>query len=150
MKVRTAWIIEKSRPQVWRLLCDSSLPPIKWWPFLFGVPRPLECRLPDGRGGRGARRQCVSSRGVIQQRITLWENATRLGFRMEANTIPGFPVAEMRDFFELTALGHARTGVTRTTYFTLKGRCRGLRGLATWPVLKCIHRYVFLNWNRPL
>jgi hypothetical protein len=51
---------------------DTRIPCV----FRLGIPKPVQCRLPDGVGGVGARRECVSNRGVHRY---VFENWARLG-----------------------------------------------------------------------
>ena len=70
MRVRTSIVIQRPPAEVWPLLCSSKMDPRIPCLFRLGIPKPVECRLPDGAGGVGQRRECVSDRGVIRQRIT--------------------------------------------------------------------------------
>ncbi|BCU77781.1 hypothetical protein llg_24960 [Luteolibacter sp. LG18] len=117
--------------------------------FRLGIPKPVECRLPEGQGGVGRERQCVSNRGVIHQRITHWEEPRCLRFRMEDTTLYFRPcVTAIEEEFVLEPVGTDRTRVTRTTTLTVAGVGRPLKAAIMLAGLKCVHRYVFRNWQR--
>jgi hypothetical protein len=117
--------------------------------FRLGIPKPVECRLPDGTGGVGSRRQCVSDRGVIHQRITHWQEAQVLRFRMEDTTLYFRPcVNGIIEEFVLEPVGSDSTQLTRTTEFNVTGAGRSIKGLVMCAGMKCVHRYVFKNWSR--
>jgi hypothetical protein len=118
--------------------------------FRLGIPKPVECRLPDGRGGVGARRQCVSDRGVVQQRITHWEEQRVLRFQMEDTTLYFRPcVTAILEEFVLEPIGPDTTRVTRTTDISVSGIGRFAKAMVMCAGTKCVHRYVFKNWARP-
>jgi len=117
--------------------------------FRLGLPKPLECRLPDGPGGVGARRQCISDRGVIQQRITHWQEPAVLRFEMIETTLYFRPcVSAIVEEFVLEPVGESGTRITRTTEITVTGMARFAKALGMAIGMKCIHRYVFANWAR--
>jgi hypothetical protein len=118
--------------------------------FRLGIPKPVECRLPDGVGGVGARRQCVSDRGVVQQRITHWEEQRVLRFQMEDTTLYFRPcVGAILEEFVLEPVGAGSTRVTRTTDITVSGVGRLAKEAVMWGGTKCVHRFVFKNWALP-
>ncbi len=138
---------------------DLSATPEAVFPLLYGsrmsLPAPLllratgieprACRLVEGRG-EGARRQCLTGTGAMDQRITEWREGEVLAFRMERETIGLRWVTALADRFTLerTAKG---TRLTRTTDVTLGGMCPCAKALLVYITLKQIHRYVFENWR---
>jgi hypothetical protein len=131
---------------VWPLLCNSHMDgsPRLW--FRFGVPQPVECRLPDGHGGVGSERECISDQGIVHQRILEWIPERRLSFRMEKTDLRFQRyVREIVDTFDLQARVNTVT-VTRRTEVVLKGRFQWLKAVALYLSLKQVHRYVFRNW----
>ncbi len=150
MIVRTTAIIAKPPEEIWMLLCDSQMDARIPLPFRFGIPKPVECRLPSGVGGAGQQRQCISDQGTINQRITLWEDNKTLMFEMiDTDMYFGRHVTSIKERFDLAAEGERKTKITRTTEFTVKGQAGIFKSLMVWFGLKNVHRYVFRNWNRP-
>jgi len=146
--VRTRHAFLSPADRVWPLLCNSKMDRRSALLFRLGVPQPLECRLPDGRGAVGNERECVSDQGVVRQKILIWEPERRLVFRMEKSTIDSAKsVSEIEDAFLLVPNG---TGVTvfRTTTAGTVGRFRFAKKFALGIALKQVHRYVFRNWDR--
>ena len=125
MRVRTSIIINKSPAVVWPLLCSSRMDPRIPCFFRLGIPKPVECRLPDGVGGIGARRQCVSDRGIVHQRITHWQEQKILRFQMEDTTLYFRPcVTAIVEEFTLEPVGSERTRLTRTTDIAVAGAAK--------------------------
>jgi hypothetical protein len=150
MRVRTSVVIGKPAATLWPLLCDSRMDPRMPCFFRLGIPKPVECRLPDGEGRAGARRECVSQRAVVHQRITAWEPARRLQFHMEDTNLHFRPcVSALREEFLLEPLDSERTRLTRTTDLTTTGALPWAKAMIMAVGLKCVHRYVFRNWARP-
>ena len=109
----------------------------------------MECRLPDGSGGVGKRRQCISDSGVINQRITRWEVSSRLQFQMEDTTLYFRPcVNSIIEEFTLTLHGTSKTKIIRATTFNVTGAASWLKGMGMCIGMKFVHRYVFKNWAR--
>jgi len=149
MRVRTSTIIDKSPAVVWPLLCSSRMDPRVPCVFRLGIPKPVECRLPDGVGGVGARRQCVSDRGIVHQRITHWEEQKILRFRMEDTTLYFRPcVTAIVEEFTLELVDGDRTRLTRTTDITVTGVASFAKALVMCAGMRFVHRYVFKNWSR--
>ena len=149
MKVTTSAILPKPPEEVWPLLCSSQMDPTIPCLFRLGIPKPVECRLPDGVGGVGERRQCISDRGIINQRITAWERPKNLRFRMEDTTLYFRPcVNSITEEFVLTPGPSSTTQITRTTTIEVTGYARFLKALMMCLGMKFIHRYVFANWSR--
>ncbi len=149
MRVRTSTIINKPVAVVWPLLCSSKMDPHMPCFFRFGIPKPVECKLPDGVGGIGARRECVSDRGVIHQRITDWQENQRLRFQMEDTTLYFRPcVTAIFEEFILEPLDSQSTRLTRTTDIQVTGGCRYAKAMVMCAGMKCVHRYVFKNWSK--
>ena len=151
MQVVTEARLPASPEAVWPLLCSSKMDTDVPCLFRFGVPKPVECRLPDGVGAVGGRRQCVSDRGTIQQRITHWESPRLLRFHMEDTNLRfRTSVTSLVDEFSLVATEGGGTVVTRKTTFETIGFGRGVKALVLSVGLKAVHRYVFRNWARLL
>jgi hypothetical protein len=149
MRVQTSTLIGKPPAVLWPLLCASKMEVRRPWLFWFGIPKPVECRLPKGHGGVGQRRECVSDRGLIQQRITHWEAPQCLRFEMESTTVYFRPcVAGIAEEFVLATVGANATRITRTTRIEIIGPGRWLKAALMWLGTKGVHRYVFLNWAR--
>jgi hypothetical protein len=53
MIARTTAVINKPSEEVWTILCDSQMDAHVPLLFRFGIPKPVECRLPSGAGGAG-------------------------------------------------------------------------------------------------
>lgn len=70
MKIISRATLPGSPEEIWPLLCSSKMEAGSACLFRLGLPRPVECRFPEGSGGVGKERQCVSNLGVIRQRIT--------------------------------------------------------------------------------
>lgn len=153
MRVRTETMVSKPVEDVWSDLCGSRMRLTPRCPvFYVGAPRPVECRLPEGRGGLGAPRQCVSAQGTIEQRITEWTPSTRLAFRMEGTDLPFRRcVRELSDTFELVesraAGGGRATTLVRTTHVQVSGRMRCVKLASVYMGLKAVHRFVFRDWR---
>lgn len=149
MRVQTSILLDKPPAEVWPLLCSSRMDPRIPCLFRLGIPKPVECRLPDGAGGVGARRQCVSDRGVVHQRITHWEEERVLRFQMEDTTLYFRPcVTAIVEEFTLEPLDSGRTRLTRTTDITVSGVGSFAKELVMCAGTKFVHRYVFRNWAR--
>lgn len=117
--------------------------------FLFGLPKPIECRLPSGDGGVGQTRECVSDKGVLVQEILVWEPNKRLQFRLKETDVYFGPCVEsIVENFDITVLNDHRTFIKRTTEFRLVKGWNKAAALPMWIGLKAIHRYVFKNWKR--
>ena len=146
--VRTSRRFPCSANTVWPLLCDSRIEGRARLLFYLGVPQPLQCRLPEGRGEVGAERECVSDRGIVRQRILDWRPEERLSFRMEETSLPirAF-VRDMVDTIVLVPSGSS-VHVTRTTTVRVSGRYRILRKWLLRVGIKQVHRYVFRSWLR--
>jgi hypothetical protein len=115
--------------------------------FRLGLPRPVECRLPDGSGGVGARRECVSVEGVVHQEITQWQPPRRLAFRMiETNLLQRHVCSAIIEQFDLEDVGGGMTRITRTTEVTMRPGIRRCAAIFVRIGLMNIHRYVFKNW----
>jgi len=146
--VRTQRTLPGSAHSVWPLLCGSKMDRTSSILFRLGVPQPIECRLPDGEGGVGRERECVSDQGVVHQRILVWVPEERLAFRMERSEIGAAKsVTGIEDSFELRPTGTG-VAVIRTTKATLTGRFQWVKRLALHLALRKVHRYVFQNWAR--
>ena len=151
MRVITSVVLPKPPEEVWPLLCSSRMDPNIPCLFRLGIPKPVECRLPDGGGGVGERRQCISDRGMINQRITHWESPSLLRFQMEDTTLYFRPcVNSITEEFRLLPGPHSTTQITRTTTIQVTGFAKGIKGLIMCLGMKFVHRYVFTNWSRLL
>ncbi|MEZ0230613.1 MAG: SRPBCC family protein [Planctomycetota bacterium] len=145
MKITTTIEIPAAPEAVWPLLYGSKMT-IKA-PLLLRLVgiEPKACRLVEGRG-EGARRQCLTGDGAMNQRITEWKENEVLAFRMESETVGLKWVEALDDRFTLERTGEG-TRLTRTTNVKLAGMCRPFKALAIFVTLKKIHRYVFENWS---
>ncbi|GAA1686743.1 hypothetical protein GCM10009765_40330 [Fodinicola feengrottensis] len=150
LKVITATTLPATPGDVWPLLVDSRMDRRPRSPvFYLGVPRPVECALPSGVGGVGAARECRAAEGVIRQRITRWQPASVLEFRMQETDLPFRRfVAGIAERFELMELAYGRTARTRTTTVTISGPFPALKAIALGVGLKSVHRFVFSCWRR--
>lgn len=149
MKVVTTVILPRSPKDIWPLLCSSKMDPRIPCFFRLGIPKPVECRLPGGKGGVGQARQCISDKGMINQRITHWEEPTLLRFQMEDSTLYFRPcVTSIQEEFSLNPHGDTQTRITRTTTIQVIGMARWLKGMIMCIGMKFVHRYVFHNWAR--
>jgi hypothetical protein len=146
--VRTRRTFRQPAELVWPLLCNSRMDGSNSPLFRLGVPRPVQCRLPDGVGGVGSERECVSDQGVVHQRILEWVPYRRLAFRTEQTELYWRRFAEeMVESFDLvpTDVG---VDVTRTTRVAVRGSFGLVTGWLLYLGLKQVHRYVFRNWLR--
>jgi hypothetical protein len=117
--------------------------------FGLGVPQPKQCRLPEGHGGVGSTRQCVSDRGVIEQTILVWDEPYHLAFSMDRSDLYFRScVPSIVDDFELVQTPQGGTRATRTTSVTVVGWFRWAKRAALRVGLKKVHRFVFGNWER--
>ena len=136
---------------VWAALCDVEMPataPCEFRLGRFGPPRPVRCELPNGPGGVGATRRCMSDRGTITQRVTEWAAGERLAFElMTEDAGLGVHVAAMRDVFELTVAGGG-TRLTRRTELVPRGPCPRLRGLALGFAVRRVHRFTMRGFQQ--
>jgi hypothetical protein len=155
MTVRVASSIEvKALPEaVWAVLCSAQMPVTAPCEFRFGSfspPTPLRCELPEGRGGIGSRRRCVTDRGIVEQRIVEWTEGERLAFELVADTAGlNTHVRSMRDVFVLKqALGpDGPTTLTRFTDFEPQGPCEQLRGFALSLAVRRVHRFTLRGFK---
>ena len=149
MRVRTTWKIDATPEQLWPLLCGSKMTVVSRSPlFRMGLPRPVECALPNGEGSVGATRQCTSASGQIEQQIVLWEPPTKLQFVMVKTDLPlRHFVKEIVEDFELAKSDlTASTSITRTTNLKFKPGGYFLAAPLFAIGLKTVHRFVFRNW----
>lgn len=148
MKLKTTYNYNTTTENLWPLLFGSKMDKDKPCRFLFGLPKPMECKLEGETGGIGKSRQCISDKGTIQQRIIEWEPQKVLSFEMAETDIYFGPCVEsIIESFHLQEMGTNKSSITRTTEFKLKSN----RFFLTIPIyigLKNIHWYVFKNWNR--
>jgi hypothetical protein len=147
MRVTTSVLLEAAPHAVFPLLYGSRLEGRAPLLLRLGAPVPRACRLVEGRG-EGARRQCVTSKGVIDQRVTEWREGEVLAFEMEREDAGlGGWVKSMRDRFTLEARGSG-TLLTRTSEVEVAGRFATLKAAALAVMVKRIHLYVFEMWRR--
>ncbi len=145
MKITTTTVLAATREDVWPLLTGSTmnLPGC----FCLGVPRPIACELPGGTGGVGAERRCISDRGTVVQRITVWEPPARLRFEMRSTDHTWAAMVDsLEDEF---TLHDAATGtrVTRTTHLVANSPLRLVREFGFALGIKRVHFHVFKNWR---
>jgi hypothetical protein len=146
LTIRTTRRFPPPAAKAWSLICNSRMDGSSTLLFKLGVPQPLRCEIPEGQGGVGCERECVSDQGVVHQRILIWEPEKCLSFRMERTDL-SFQryVREIVERFDLVAT-YAGVEVTRTTRVWTKGRWQPLKQLALFVSLKQVHQYVFQNW----
>ncbi len=150
MLVRTRQKFHPPAAAVWPLLCDSQMDSSRPLWFRLGLPQPVQCRLPEGLGGIGRERECVSDQGTVHQQILGWDPPVRLSFRMVRTDLPPLrPVEELVDTFDLEG-GAGGTWVVRTTHVRFRASVTLWRRALLFLGLKRIHRYVFRNWRRLL
>ena len=149
MIIRTTCKINAAAEEVWPLLCDSQMKPESSLLFKLGVPQPQKCKLPDGDGGVGKMRQCISDRGVIEQEILEWEPPTRLSFRMEYTDLYfKNDVDSILETFEIQSLGEMKSRLTRITQIEVGGKFQMFKRGLFFLGLKKVHRFVFRNWKQ--
>ncbi|MEU8006778.1 hypothetical protein AB0B66_36945 [Catellatospora sp. NPDC049111] len=148
--VTTGVMLDAAPNEVWPLLTDSRMDRAPRCPvFVVGTPRPVACTLPGGVGGVGAQRECQAEQGVVRQRITRWESAETLEFRMEETDLAFARwVTGIEERFQLVCPAGNRTRLTRTTTVAVRGAFPILTALAMSVGLKAVHRYVFTSWRR--
>jgi hypothetical protein len=148
MVVRTGQSFASPASTVWSLLCNSTMDVTTTLLFKLGVPHPVQCRVPDGHGGVGSERECVSDQGIVHQRILEWVPQQRLTIRVERTDLRIEKyVREMVETFDIVPTT-AGVRVTRTTHVWTRGRFHLLKKLVLFFSLKQVHRYVFRNWRR--
>lgn len=146
--VRTSWNYASPAGSIWPLLCNSKMDGSGAFLFRFGLPRPLQCRLPGGNGGTGSERECISDRGTIHQKILVWEPERKLSFRMERSDYSIFSgISGIKDTFDMAPIAGG-VKVSRKTEVTLEGRLLILKKIALFFGLRQIHSYVFRNWEK--
>jgi hypothetical protein len=149
MIVRTSWDFTQRASAIWPVLCNSRMETAPSPLFGLGLPQPKQCRLADGHGGVGSRRQCISDRGTIEQTILVWDEPTHLAFSMDRSDLYfRQSVPSIVDDFEFESLTGGGTRVTRTTSVQVIGRFRWVKRACLWVGLKKVHRFVFRNWSR--
>jgi hypothetical protein len=149
MIVRTTWDFPQTATVIWPLLCNSRMEATPSCLFGLGLPQPQQCRLPDGPGGVGSRRQCISDRGTVEQTILVWEEPSHLAFSMDRSDLYfRDSVPSIVDDFELVPAPAGGTRVTRTTSVQVIGRFQWFKRAFLWAGLKKVHRFVFRNWLR--
>jgi hypothetical protein len=148
MVVRTGQSFASPASTVWSLLCNSTMDDTTTLLFKLGVPHPVQCRVPDGHGGVGSERECVSDQGIVHQRILEWVPQQRLTIRVERTDLRIEKyVREMVETFDIVPTT-AGVRVTRTTHVWTRGRFHLLKKFVLFFSLKQVHRYVFRNWRR--
>jgi hypothetical protein len=116
---------------VWPIVL--AFPPLKEpddWMFRAGIAYPMRAEI-DGRGP-GAVRRCVFSTGTFVEPIEVWEEPTRLGFRVTESPPPmkewnpwdvhpphldGYLVSRQGEFL-LERLPDGRTRLVGSTWYT--------------------------------
>ncbi len=147
MKIKTTYWIAAAPSVVWPLLCRSKMDSSKRCLFNFGVPKPRECKLPNGSGGVHSERHCISDKGTIRQKITTWENESRLEFEMQETDIYFSSCVESIHECFLLLPDKKGTQITRTTYIKTKGFCAFGKAFLIGIGIKQVHYYVFQNWR---
>ena len=149
MIVKTRWRFAQTPEQVWPLLCNSRMERTSSCLFGLGVPRPQQCRLPEGPGEKGSTRQCISDQGIIEQEILVWDEPQQLTFCMRKTDLFFKKcVPSIVEDFQLVSLPGGGTQATRTTTLEVTGWFRWAKMALLWLGLKKVHRFVFRNWVR--
>lgn len=137
---------------VWARLCDADMPataPCEFRLGRLGPPRPVRCELVGPIGGVGEERRCITSRGVVTQRITTWRVAEHLAFELVRESAGlGAHVRTMRDDFWLAPLAPGWTRLTRRTALDPRGPCARLRGIALAIAVRRVHRFTMDGFAR--
>ncbi|MCF7733138.1 MAG: SRPBCC family protein [Akkermansiaceae bacterium] len=145
MKIRTSIVIRATPETLWPLLTNSSMDVPGC--FCLGLPQPVSCELPDGVGGIGSERRCISDRGVVVQRITEWAPPKHLQFEMvSTNHCWSTQVDSIREEFRVKQHIHG-SRITRTTTIAATKPFRCIKELGFYLGLKRVHLYVFKNWQ---
>lgn len=151
MQITTSAIINKSPAQLWPLLCNSKMDLQAPCALRFFVPKPVECRLAESVDSVGTKRQCISNRGSINQKITLWQPPDALQFEMQDTDIYfGKCVTSIKESFTLEVVNVEQTKISRTTNFVVKGWLGWAKSIAICIGLKNVHWYVFKNWKQSI
>jgi hypothetical protein len=149
MTLTTTYSFDAKPEQLWPLLFNSKMDKKHPCYFLCGLPKPVECRLAEGKGGVGQTRECVSDKGIIKQEITDWQPNKLLAFQMKESNIYFSPcVKSIKDRFELQETEEGKTTITRRTDFEIGLPARPFVSIPMLIGLKSIHLYVFRNWKR--
>jgi hypothetical protein len=149
MKLKTTHHYHAKPEELWPLLFGSKMDTKHPCNFLFGLPKPLECRLQDGEGGVGKMRECVSDKGIIKQTILEWEPNKKLSFELKETDIYFGPcVTRIIETFTINPITESTTSITRETKFVVISKMRLFISIPMFIGLKSIHFYVFKNWNR--
>lgn len=149
MKIRSHWIFDCSPDHVWPHFLHARMDDTRPFLFRLGIPKPMSCRVLEGRPAVGHTRQCTTDRGTIDQRILVLEPGRKLVYRMVDSTVWCRDwVGLLEDEFTLTPLGDGRTRVARRTTFRARGSFRLPRQAGLWLALKQAHRYAARNWRR--
>jgi hypothetical protein len=149
MVVQTTYNYKVGSARLWPLLFSSKMDNKQPCYLLCGLPKPLECRLPDNQGGVGSTRECVSDKGTIQQNITVWEPGRKLSFELvKTDLYFGACVESIVEQFQLIDNKQGGCKIIRTTTFKTKGVFARIVSVPMFIGLKAIHRYVFSNWQR--
>jgi uncharacterized protein YndB with AHSA1/START domain len=133
---------------VWRILCDAKLPLTAPCWFRLGVPTPEKCAIVTEIGGVGAGRRCTTSRGIINQRITEWDENERLAFEWVDDTM-GLKdyLNRMRDTFTLESPDKKLTRLVRQSEYEPKDSVGWMRRAVLRLIVKRIHRFVMRNFK---
>jgi hypothetical protein len=127
--------------------------------FKLGVPEPIECRLPEGRGV-GKTRECVMSTGTVQQKILAWEEPSRLVVQADNPEAVKWYASQIKDTFTLDGFSGSGNNCF-AFFFSLFNTCtitrrseieaRGpIRAAMVWIGMKFVHLHVFRNWKKML
>jgi hypothetical protein len=149
MKLTTTKIFTASPEALWPLLFGSKMDDKQPCYFLFGLPKPVECRLKNNMGGVGQTRECVSDKGTIQQIILEWEPNKKLKFKLlETDIYFGPCIESIVETFEIKPVNVHQTAISRETEFKIIPGANFFISIPMLIGLKSIHRYVFNNWSR--
>lgn len=149
MKIESSWVFDCSPedifPHFFFARMDDSYP----LAFRLGIPKPLSCKVLEGKPQVGNTRQCTTDKGYIRQEIVELIQDRRLVYEMrETDVWCRNWVSFLQDTFLLEPIEESRTRVQRITEFKGVASIPVLSTLALWFSLKQAHRYAAKNWRR--
>lgn len=149
MLIVSRWTFECEPRHIWPNFLHATMDRSRPLLFRLGIPKPMSCKVLEGRGAVGNTRQCTTDQGTIDQRIVAFEPDRRLRYQMIDSTVWCRNwVGHLEDEFILTPLGDGRTQVERRTEFRARGWLKPIRQIGLWVALRQAHRYAARNWRR--
>ncbi len=148
IKVTSKVMIDADKKQVWECLCNAKMQLSAPWWFKFGIPTPQQCLVIHKNEEIVTDRQCQTSQGVINQKITKWQPYDKLSFVPVSNNI-GLSryLKNMEDTFVLKSVD-GKTLLTRLTRIEIDGMGAFLKGIVLKLILKQIHVFVMKNFKK--